>query len=571
MTYAVDIRDYSLTFLGQSRKALKNINLKVRVGEVLGIVGPAGSGKTSLLLSLNGVIPNDIPAIQEGSITVDGVNVMEHDVAILTKHVGIVLDTPDTQLLAATVYDDVAFGPSNLGLDRDEIVRRVENALEVSRLKGKELRNPLQLSGGEQQSLAIAGILAMDPPIIAFDEPLSMLDPVGKETVITLLKNIAKERNRTVILTESGPDLENTLPYFDRLVALRDGEIVAEGEPDQLVASGVLEDIDVGEPQVTTLMRSLTAYGYPVRPTANMELAASQLSEFVDGRYPGFIGDGEYAMDGDIILKMENVRHVYPSGVEALKGVSLEIRRGDMIGLVGSNGSGKTTLCMHAVGVLKPTNPDGRVLLMGRDTRTMKLKEIIRQVNYVYQIPDNMLFQERVEDEIAFGPSMMGFTPTETRKAVDEMMELFSLGDYRDSYILHLPRNVKRLLSLACVVATRPSLLLVDEPTTGLDRKTSEKVMNILEMLNRGGVTIVIISHNMELVGRYCRRVIVMDAGRILADGPARKVFADDETLRRANLRPPQVMRLFKMVPQLAQSNVLSVEEALEVFRGMGG
>jgi energy-coupling factor transport system ATP-binding protein len=132
MKYAVDIRDYSLTFLGQSRKALKNINLKVRAGEVLGIVGPAGSGKTSLLLSLNGVIPNDIPAIQEGSITVDGVNVMEHDVAILTKHVGIVLDTPDTQLLAATVYDDVAFGPSNLGLDRDEIVRRVENALEVS-------------------------------------------------------------------------------------------------------------------------------------------------------------------------------------------------------------------------------------------------------------------------------------------------------------------------------------------------------------------------------------------------------------------------------------------------------
>ncbi len=571
MTYAVEIRDYSLTFLGQSRKALRNINLRVRAGEVLGIVGPAGSGKTSLLLSLNGVIPNDIPALQEGSIIVDGVNTMEHDVAILTKHVGVVLDTPDTQLLAATVYDDIAFGPSNLGLARDEILRRVERALEVSRLKGKELRNPLQLSGGEQQSLAIAGILAMDPPVIAFDEPLSMLDPVGKETVIKLLKNIARERNRTVIITESGPDLEYTLPFFDRIVALKDGEIVAEGYPEQLVASGVLETIGVGEPQVTILLRNLISQGHAVRVTANMEFAASQLSEIVNGRVLGSFRERHNAGGGNIILKMENVRHIYPSGVEALKGVSLEIREGDMIGLVGSNGSGKTTLCMHAVGVFKPTNPDGRVLVMGRDTKNMKLKEITRHVNYVYQIPDNMLFQERVEDEIAFGPRMMGFTPSETRRAVDAMLELFSLGDYRDSYIMHLPRNVKRLLSLACIVATGPSLLLVDEPTTGLDRKTSEKVMNILEMLNRQGVTIVIISHNMELVGRYCKRVIVMDNGRILADGPAREVFADDEKLRCANLRPPQIMRLFKMVPQLLHYNVLSLEEAMEVFRGMGG
>ncbi len=571
MSDAVEIRDYSLTFLGQSRKSLRNINLRVKVGEVLGIVGPAGSGKTSLLLSLNGVIPNDIPALQEGSIIVDGVNTMEHDVAILTKHVGVVLDTPDTQLLAATVYDDIAFGPSNLGLARDEILRRVERALEVSRLKGKELRNPLQLSGGEQQSLAIAGILAMDPPIIAFDEPLSMLDPVGKETVIKLLKNIARERNRTVIITESGPDLEYTLPFFDRIVSLRDGEIVAEGYPEQLVASGVLETIGVGEPQVTILLRNLISQGHAVRVTANMEFAASQLSEIVNGRVLGSFRERHNTGGGNIILKMENVRHVYPSGVEALKGVSLEIREGDMIGLVGSNGSGKTTLCMHAVGVLKPTNPDGRVLVMGRDTKNMKLREITRHVNYVYQIPDNMLFQERVEDEIAFGPRMMGFTPSEIRKAVDAMLKLFSLGDYRDSYIMHLPRNVKRLLSLACIVASRPSLLLVDEPTTGLDRKTSEKVMNILEMLNRQGVTIVIISHNMELVGRYCKRVIVMDNGRILADGPAREVFADDEKLRSASLRPPQIMRLFKMVPQLHHYNVLSLEEALEVFSGMGG
>ncbi|MEM4296770.1 MAG: ATP-binding cassette domain-containing protein [Nitrososphaerota archaeon] len=571
MSYAVDIRDYSLTFLGQTHKALKSVNLKVREGEILGIVGTAGSGKTSLLLSLNGVIPNDIPAIQEGSIMVDGVNVLEHDVSFLTRYVGLVLDTQDNQVLAATVYDDVAFGPSNLGLPRDEILRRVDRALVVSRLKGKELRNPLQLSGGEQQSLAIAGVLAMDPPIIAFDEPLSMLDPAGKETVLTVLRSIARERSRTVIVTESGSDLESTLPYFDRVVALKDGEVVAEGNPEEVVAGGVLEEIGVGEPQVSALLRRLARYGHPVRPTANMDLAASQLSELVDGRSLRPFRVQPPESGGDVVLRLENVRHVYPSGVEALKGVSLEVRRGDMIGLVGSNGSGKTTLCMHAVGVLKPTNPDGKVLVMGHDTRILKLRDIIRQVNYVYQLPDHMLFQEKVEDEIAFGPNMLGFTIDETRKAVDEMLELFTLSDYRGSYIFHLPRNVKRLLSLACVVATKPSILLVDEPTTGLDRKTSEKVMTILKELNRGGVTIIIISHNMELVGRYCRRVVVMDDGRILADGPTKQVFTAEDVLRKANLRPPQVMRLFKSVPPLSAHPVLSVDEAMEVLGGLGG
>ncbi|MDW8063949.1 MAG: energy-coupling factor transporter ATPase, partial [Candidatus Caldarchaeum sp.] len=553
MKFAVEINNYSLTFLGQARKSLKNISLKVREGEILGIIGPSGAGKTSLLLSLNGVIPNDIPAIQEGRIVVDGVDVMEHDVAVLTKHIGVVLDTPSTQLLAATVYDDVAFGPSNLGLPRDEIVRRVEKALQMTRLKGKELRNPFHLSGGEQQSLAIAGVLAMDPPIIAFDEPLSMLDPVGKETVLTVLKNVVRERNRTIIVTESGLDLESTLEFFDRVVVMKEGEVVADGDPEEVVASGVLESVDVGEPQVTALFRNLAKRGYPVKLTTNVEDASVQLSEIVNHRNVGPLKDSFHVEDGEVVLKLENVKHVYPDGVEALKGVDLEVLRGEMVGLVGSNGSGKTTLFMHAVGVLKPTNRDGRVLVMGRDTRKLKLRDIIRHVNYVYQIPDDMLFQEKVEDEIAFGPRMLGFTAEETMKTVDEMIQTFELEEYRNSYIMHLPRNIKRLVSVASVVATRPSVLLVDEPTTGLDRRTSEKVMSVLRKLNREGMTLVIVSHNMELVGEYCRRLVVMNDGRIVADGPTRRVFSDEEVLKTANLRPPQIMRLFKAVPWLSR------------------
>jgi energy-coupling factor transport system ATP-binding protein len=576
MSYAIEIRDYSLTYLGTSRKALKNINLKVKQGEIIGIVGPAGAGKTSLLLSLNGIIPNDISAIQEGSIIVNGLNVMEHDVPELAKHVGVVLENPDIQLLSATVYDDVAFGPCNLGLSRDEIIRRVEKAMEVTGLKGKELRNPLRLSGGEQQRLAIAGILAMDPPIIAFDEPLSMLDPAGKEDVTRFLKSLVRERDRTVIITEPGSDLEYTLPYFDRLVAMKDGEMVAEGYPEELIESGVLEKIGVGEPQATALLRKLASSGYSVKPTASVESAALQLSKLLEQKNPvdarTAFDEGKTRTHGNVILRMENVWHVYPGGVEALRGVSLEVREGEMIGLVGNNGSGKTTLCMHAVGVLKPTNPEGRVLVMGRDTRTMKLREIIRYVNYVYQLSDHMLFQEKVEDEVAFGLKMLGFTPEDMKKIVDEALKLFDLERYRDSYIMYLPRTVKRLVSLASVVALKPRLLLVDEPTTGLDRETSEKVMSILEKLNREeGMAIVVVSHNMELIARYCRRVVVMSNGRILADGPTRQVFANEEVLNRAGLRPPQVMRLFKAVPQLASYPVLSVEEALKILSNRGG
>ena len=565
--YIVEIDNYSLTFLGQTEKALRNIDIKVKEGEVVGILGPTGAGKTSLLLSLNGVIPNDIPAIQEGRITVNNINVMEHDVTDMARHVGVVLDTPDTQLLASTVFDDIAFGPSNLGLDSTEILRRVEHVLEVSRLKGKELRNPLQLSGGEQQNLAIAGVLAMDPPVLALDEPISMLDPVGKETVMTLLRSIAKERKRTIIMTESGSDLEVTLTYFDRVIVLSNGEVVADGSPEEIVYSGILERVGVGEPQVTTFMRRLQSEKYPVKPTLDINIAASMLAEIVDGRSVEPIHENHHIHAGEPVLKMENVRHVYPTGVEALKGVSLEIYQGEMVGIVGSNGSGKTTLCMHAVGVLKPTNPDGRVIVMGHDTRKMKIKEIIKHINYVYQLPDNMLFQEKVVDEIAFAPQMMGFGKDKTAKIVDEMLDLFWLREYADSYIFYLPRNIKRLLSLACVLATRPSIIMVDEPTTGLDRGTAEKVMKILQCLNREGLTIVLISHNMELVGSYCRRVVVMDSGNIIADGPTRKIFSDKEIMAKANLRPPQIMSLFKDVPALSQLSVLSLEEALGVFR----
>ncbi|MCD6513845.1 MAG: ATP-binding cassette domain-containing protein [Candidatus Odinarchaeota archaeon] len=577
---SVEFRDFSFTYLGRKKPALKNINLKINKGESVAIIGPIGAGKSTLLKALNGLVPYEFPGKREGELYINGIDVSKKTISELAQHVGIVLENPATQTFALTVMEDVAFGPSNLGLDKEEILRRVDFALEATRLKGLERRNPNELSGGQQQSLAIAGIMAMQPDIIALDEPLSMLDPVGKYQVLEVIKSITKQRNMTLIITESGPDIE-VIPYFvNRVILMNNGEVLLDGPTDEVLSNELVEKVGVKLPQVTDLAFEMRKRISPnIKVPVTLEEAIEILRSLgmnsnnikVTEKFKNKI-DSELKSYKSIITSTEkpailvkNLSFTYEGGVQALKDISLKIMPGEMVGLIGQNGSGKTTLALNIVGLLKSNDPNSVVLVDGLDVKTTPLKQIITHVNYVFQNPDNQLFSKTVYEEMAYGPKMLGFPEDVIESRIDEMLKLFGLEDYKEDYIIGLPRNIKTILAIASIFTIKPKHIIIDEPTTGLDSESSKRVMEVLKHLNQQGHTIIIITHDMKLVAEFCKRVIVMYEGRILLDGPTRLVFSRKDVLEKAFIKPPQIAQLgFQFLGDSDNIAILTIEEMIE-------
>jgi energy-coupling factor transport system ATP-binding protein len=566
----IEFKDYTFTYLGSTVPSLKEINLDIEEGSAVGIVGPAGSGKSTLLLSLNG-IPEEIPGIQKGDVIVDGLNTKECEMFELAKHVGIVLDNPTTQLIALTVIDDIAFGPSNLGLPMNEIQNRIEFAIDAARLKGFERRNPNELSGGEQQSLAIAGILAMRPKVLAMNEPVAMLDPIGKQRVFSVINTITKEFKTTSIISESGVDIESIAGYLDRIIIIHNGEIQMDDTPRKVLENEIVERLGIGRPQVTDLFLRLRKELKDVPVPINLGEAVEFLKEeFKKGRLKPLKEQPEerkVEKIGEPVVRIRNLHHEYPGGVEALKGVSFDIYDGEIVGLIGQNGSGKTTLSFHLVGVLKPTNPDAEVMVSGQNVIKGSIGDAIKYTNYVYQNPENQLFQETVKEEIAYGLKLRDLPQEEIDKKVKDVLDFFKIQAYKEEYIMFLPRDIKTFVSIASLMVLDPKVLIIDEPTTGLDRNKSEEMMNILMEFRKAGHTLILISHNMELVAKYCQRVIVMKEGKVLLDGTAREVFSKHEILAQSNIKPPQITMLSQEMHKLGfPQEFLTVDEAFDVL-----
>jgi len=567
----VEIDNLSFKYLGQNESALRDVNLKIKQGEIVAIVGPTGAGKSSLLRTLNGLVPHEFPGSFEGNVIVCGLNTKEHTISELARHVGIVLENPSTQIFSPTIEEDVAFGPANLGLSFNEIVERVKFSLEACRLKGLESRSPHEISGGQQQALAIAGVLAMRPSVLALDEVLAMLDPVGKELVMSILTKIASEQKSTIILAESGADIESIAKFVRKIIVLNRGEVLKEGTPRQILSSQLLDEIGVGSPQVSELFLKLRKLdpNLPIPITVEEAIEYSKKLFMLTKKIKGMTRQPE--MEQKIekrnpAIMVRNLWHVYEGGVEALKGVSLNIYPGEMIAIIGQNGSGKTTLAYHLVGLLKPTNPDAKVIVDGIDVTKSKIGAITQRINYVFQNPDEKLFCEKVFDEISFGLKFRGRFDAE-KENILKTLKLFGLEDYRDEYIAKLPRNLKRLLAIAAIAALGPKHMIIDEPTTGLDNKTSEKVLNILSKLNSQGHTVIVITHNMNIVAKYCKRVLVMKDGKIIIDGPTKDVFTEVGILKEAYITPPQIAQLSVSIFGRDGGMVfLSVEEALDCF-----
>lgn len=568
---AVELRNVSFTYWQTEAPVLRDISLHIPAGQFVVLTGPTGAGKSTFLQLLNGLIPHHIPGRLEGEVLIKGQSTRDLGVATLSRQVGLVFEDPDTQIVSLTVEDDAAFGPSNLGWQAEEIRASVRQALGATRLLGFEARNPFTLSGGEKQSLAMAGILAMRPDILALDEPTSMLDPIGRARIIAILKSLASETNTTILVAEQNPELVTELA--DRVLLFDGGRVIRDGTPQQVFGDvEALLRVGVKLPPVVETFWELRRRGlWPGALPFTVEEAAAALQpapgpEAGAGRPtaadPGASPNGAPAVD------VHRVEHDYGQGVTALNSVSVQFREGETTAIVGQNGSGKSTLSFHLVGILRPTNREGRVQVDGLDVLKAPLRELIRHVNYVFQNPDDQLFQESVAEEIEYGLKKLGIPAEDRKQRLEAAVELFGLQEVRDLPPKSLRRGLRTRTAIASIVAMQPKVLVVDEPTTGLDRRESLEIMQVLAGLGDSGTTVIFITHEMDLVAQFARRVVVMHAGKILSEGPPTQLFSDLPVLQQASLSQPDIYRL---AIRLGQNDLSGLRTPLDLADRIAG
>jgi energy-coupling factor transport system ATP-binding protein len=570
---AVEFKDLSFRYLHQpeTEKALAGITFDIEAGSVLGLIGKAGAGKSTLIKSLNGLVPYVELGYQDGDVIVGGLNTRDVPVNQMAHHVAIVMQNPEVQIFSLTVRDDIAFGPANLGVPRDEIFRRVQQALVDTEMEPLASRNPNDISGGEQQSLAIAGALAMHPDLLAFDEPISMLDPLGKQRVMEVLNQATRRDHTTGIISESGADIESVADIVDRMIAIDAGKVILDGTPQEVLSNPIITEIGVGCPQVTDLFLTLRDRGITLEPipitlsqateTLRQELRQRGIQRLEKSPTQKAVVNRDF---GQNIVEIENLHHYYNPEVHALKGVSIAIQERQIVGIIGQNGSGKTTLARHLVGLLKPTNKDAVLKVKNQDIRKLRIDKIIPMINYVFQNPDDQLFAESIWDEVAFAPKMMEFDPQKVKELTNEALELFDLQQYQNRYIYGLDEDLKTYLAIASILPLHPDVLLIDEPTTGLDTNGEIRMMKTLHRLrNEKNKTIIIITHNMKTIANNCDRVLVMARGELVLEGTPRDVFDQTETLLKADVLPPQITRLGQTLAEEfgCPKNILTVEE----------
>lgn len=569
----IEIRDLHHTYKRDGAapvEALRGVNLTLRNGEFIAVVGANGSGKTTLARHLNALL---LPT--QGCVRVADLDTRDRTAwPAIRSQVAMVFQRPEDQIVATTVEDDVAFGPENLGLPPEEIQNRVRWALETVGMWDHRHRPPHLLSVGQQQRVAIAGALAMRPRCLVLDEATAMLDPAGRREVLALLRRLHAQGTTIVLITHWMS--EATLG--ERVVVLAEGRVAFDGPPRRLFADpDRLAPMGLEPPPVAILAARLARYwpGFPSTVLTTEEL--------IDALVPRLLGSCDSSpsrsftcqrspSDGRPFVAIRDLRYTYLSGTPlaavALAGVNLQVQAGQAVALLGPTGSGKSTLLQHVAGLLRPQA--GKVLLASHDLSAPSTdRRFLRdQVGMLFQRPEEQLFETYVGDDVAFGPRQLGKDREAVRHRVRWAMETVGLSftAYKDRFTQSLSGGERRKAALAGVIALRPRLLLLDEPTAGLDPRTRRDLLGTLRRLNQEeGLTLVVATHNMDDVAALAKRVYVLEEGRVVLQGPTHRVFSQAERLRALGLGVPAMVSVMAALRDRGLSvplDVLTLGEA---------
>ncbi len=483
---------------GKPVDSLKHVSFDIKSGSFVGVIGPTGAGKSTLCMALAGIIPNLADGTMTGLVEVNGMNTSRHSVSALSERIGYVQQDPEAQLFCASVEDEIAFPLENRGIAPDIIDKQIDVMLDLVGMTGYRKRVPTSLSGGQMQRVAIAAALAAEPDVLILDEPTAALDPEGKQEVFDVLERIRQTRSMTVIMAEQ--DTEHIAYWADQVLFMVNGELVRNGDASLFVREkGLLE-----------------SSGVQVADDPLPQVKAVQ-----QGKKHKKDKKNQPERSKDVVISLDHVSYQYERGgnaSKALDDVTFDIERGSFIGLIGRNGSGKTTLAKHLNGLLRPTQ--GTVTVDGLDASKHSVGEMAAHVGFVFQNPDHQIFCSTTKEEIAFGPAALGLDGATVFKRVDEMLTLFDLHRYEDVSPATLGYGERRAVALSSVLAMRTPILVLDEPTAGLDHRLAARFLGTIEKLNQRGVTIVMISHDMRAVYRYCTHVLELEDGKVVQYGP---------------------------------------------------
>lgn len=483
---------------GKPVDSLKHVSFDIKSGSFVGVIGPTGAGKSTLCMALAGIIPNLADGTMTGLVEVNGMNTSRHSVSALSERIGYVQQDPEAQLFCASVEDEIAFPLENRGIAPDIIDKQIDVMLDLVGMTGYRKRVPASLSGGQMQRVAIAAALAAEPDVLILDEPTAALDPEGKQEVFDVLERIRQTRSMTVIMAEQ--DTEHIAYWADQVLFMVNGELVRNGDASLFVREkGLLE-----------------SSGVQVADDPLPQVKAVQ-----QGKKHKKDKKNQPERSKDVVISLDHVSYQYERGgnaSKALDDVTFDIERGSFIGLIGRNGSGKTTLAKHLNGLIRPTQ--GTVTVDGLDASKHSVGEMAAHVGFVFQNPDHQIFCSTTKEEIAFGPTALGLDEATVFKRVDEMLTLFDLHRYEDVSPATLGYGERRAVALSSVLAMRTPILVLDEPTAGLDHRLAARFLGTIEKLNQRGVTIVMISHDMRAVYRYCTHVLELEDGKVVQYGP---------------------------------------------------
>ena len=553
----INIKNISFTYSDTAKPALQNINIAVHDGEFILVTGASGGGKSSLCRCLNGLIPHFYGGTISGEITVEELNPLKHSTREMAARVGMVFQDPENQLLTLDTEREIAFGLENLAFPRMLIVKRMEESLDALGLAAIRRRSLNELSGGEKQKVAIASVLALHPKVLILDEPTSELDPKGAEDVLATVARLNEDLGITVILVEHR--LDRVVHLVDRMVVLNDGGIVADDTPRNVMGSRQSADLGIGLPPIVKLFHGIQAKGGKV---GEVPLTVKEGRTMFAPLFKGLKNhtpQAEAKHTGKPVVTIKKLGHTYPDGLAALKDVNLTFCEREFVAIMGRNASGKTTLVKHINGLLKPTR--GTVTVHGIDTGKTTIAELARSVGFVFQNPNDHLFADTVEEEVTFTLKSLGFSEAEITRRTDEVLEQFNLTSYRQSYPRSLSGGERQRVALASVVAARPKVLILDEPTRGMEFELKDMLMKFLEgYMDRGNV-VILVTHDVETVAEHADRVVLLSEGRVVVDSTRWQV------LSRALLFSPQINRLVQAFEKDdVPGDILTAGEALAML-----
>ena len=541
----ISFKNFSFKYNNVVDKTLKNIDLTINKGEKVLIVGPSGSGKSTLSHCINGLIPFSYNGEIEGELIIDNIKPYEESLSDVSKKVGTILQDQDSQFIGLSVGEDVAFNFENNAMPLNEMKVKVIDALELVNMVDFINHSPYELSGGQKQRVSLAGVLGSDAEVLLFDEPLANLDPASGKEIMQLINDIHEKTNKTIIIVEHR--IEDVLEQpFDKVIVINKGKVQGFGTPDEILKSDLLKNNGLREP---LYLEAMKLAGCDISGSENLKDLNNideKNKEVLKNWFNNETSNKDSIIKEEKILEVKNLAFSYDGIKNTINDVSFHLNKGEILAVLGNNGAGKSTLCRLITGILKPQK--GSIFLNNQCIDSWSIKQKGSAIGYVMQNPNQMISQHMIKDEIALGLKCRNYSKEEIDKKVEEVLKICGLYPYRNWPVSALSYGQKKRVTIASILAINPQVIILDEPTAGQDYKHYTEFMEFIKELSAQGISIILITHDMQLTLEYCHRAVVLSGGEKIADDKPSNILTDENIIKKANLKETSLSTLAKSI-----------------------